>query len=287
MSTTISTYSITKSIIAVPDRIAAFSVHVLRSYVRQAPAFMMVGLLKLAALTIISQALLQTIYLPYSSPDLVTPVSLLLFLGVVIVYTWSLLVFIVLVKGRHTHMGFIDAVRESIRLLPSFWLLAALVGTVVAVSSMFLVLPGIVLAVWFAPVFFVLVYEHQRGWRALETSFEYAVEHFWSVLVSLVLFVLFVYSIYNGVYILVADSAIVLNQGFLEVWQIDQWVIIPVVSVLTWSVILPLAVTFSAIAYERLTGRVTIESFHVFQPYFSKMYRLLMSFSHRHGHRHP
>ncbi|MEX1027946.1 MAG: hypothetical protein WD049_08060 [Candidatus Paceibacterota bacterium] len=236
---------------------AAFGVSVFRAYVDAAGAFVAVALVKGLAVIGISRALSATPYLPYAYPDLVTPVSLALTLCAVLVYSWSSVMLILLVKERNDRTNFFETAVRALRLLPSFWFLLIIIGVVVAVGTTLLVIPGLVIAVWLIPAFFVLVYEGERGWQAFETSFRYARDHFWTLLSLLVFSLVFTYAVSTGIQGLVRDIAVGANQNWFEAGTLLQWVIAPTVSFLIWAAVIPLGVTVLSLGYEVLTGRVS------------------------------
>ncbi|MEX0930270.1 MAG: hypothetical protein WDZ79_01185 [Candidatus Paceibacterota bacterium] len=155
----------------------------------------------------------------------------------------------------------------------------------VSIGMVLLVIPGLVFVVWFLPVFFVLVYEEERGWNALEVSFEYSTKHFWSILLALIVLATLMFGVMSGLKGLVTDIAVGLNQGYLEAGVMNQWVISPVISLLVWFAVVPLMLTFLAVSYEWLTGRLTVVPPNPVRTSLERAYNSLPSFGH--GHHSP
>ncbi|MFA5954136.1 MAG: hypothetical protein WC817_01185 [Patescibacteria group bacterium] len=106
------------------------------------------------------------------------------FIALGITQLWaSLTVVVTLAKGADstTGGGIIDAYRESRRfVLPYLWV-SILSGLLMLGGVLLLVVPGIILSVWFILALYVVVSEDRHGFTALLASREYVRGRWWAV----------------------------------------------------------------------------------------------------------
>lgn len=116
----------------------------------------------------------------------------------------------------------IEIYRRAIRLLPSFFLVAALQLLATAVGVMLLIVPGFLAFVWLYFAQYALVFDNQRGWAALLRSRDLMRGRFFSVAMRIVVF-LAVWSGFNawssGIFVAMSFvlGLLAITEGFFSV----------------------------------------------------------------------
>jgi len=97
----------------------------------------------------------------------------------IIVAIWSqtaLLCFL-----RDTTISFKQAYGEASRLFGSYFWIVFLAGIITLVGFVLLIIPGIIVAIWFSFATYVFIMEGDRGWQALKKSKEYVRGRWWAI----------------------------------------------------------------------------------------------------------
>lgn len=85
------------------------------------------------------------------------------------------------VKEAPKDWGVKDALKEGWSKYWPFFLVSLLTGLIIGLGFLFLIVPGIIFAVWFAFPTYVVICEDKRGFKALSRSRELVKGHWWSV----------------------------------------------------------------------------------------------------------
>lgn len=97
------------------------------------------------------------------------------------IFYWLTASLVFAVKNRERKIDFKEALKSGIKwILPLFWI-GILSSIVVLGGTMLLIIPGIVLSVWFCLTGYVLIYEDKRGMDALLKSKDIVSGNWWNV----------------------------------------------------------------------------------------------------------
>lgn len=97
------------------------------------------------------------------------------------IFCWLTANLVFSVKNREKKIDFKEALKSGTKwILPLFWL-SILSSIVVLGGTMLLIIPGIILSVWFCLASYVLIYEDKRGMEALLKSKDIISGNWWSV----------------------------------------------------------------------------------------------------------
>lgn len=115
-----------------------------------------------------------------------------------ILMIWSYLALAYAIKDRQEKIGVIESFRRAkARLVPYIWT-SFVSGFVVMGGFMLFIVPGIIFAVWFSQMFFVVAFEGERGMNALLKSKAY-VQGRWGAVFGRLVFIAFVVIVISAV----------------------------------------------------------------------------------------
>lgn len=143
-----------------------------------------------------------------------------------------------LVIALSQKVGFVSAYRQSARLIGPYIWIGILSGLAIMVGFILLVIPGVILLVWFCLSVYILVVEGARGTDALKRSKAYVEGHWWAVFGRLCLLWLLL-SIVSGV------------SGIVS--EISPWVE-NTVGLFVNVLVAPFVVTYLYVLYQDLRG---------------------------------
>lgn len=103
-------------------------------------------------------------------------------LAIMVVMLWSYVALFCVIKDYRERIGIREAYQSSWKQLSAFVWLNLLIGLVTFGATIPLIIPGIVLGIWFSFALFILVDEKRRGSEALFASREYVRGAWWAVL---------------------------------------------------------------------------------------------------------
>jgi len=98
---------------------------------------------------------------------------ILFFVIIPISQVWGQIALLYAIKDVQERIGIIESYRRGWRKIISYWWISLLAGFIILGGFLLLVVPGIVLMVWFSLALFVLVAEDLKGMDALLKSKEY------------------------------------------------------------------------------------------------------------------
>ncbi|MDP2629547.1 MAG: hypothetical protein Q8P45_02485 [Candidatus Harrisonbacteria bacterium] len=141
--------------------------------------------------------------LSVATPGLGSIFFILFFALAILIYGWAAASMIIAVDQRGS-IGISGALKKALSYLRSYWWLNVLYLFILVGAFALFFIPGVIVAVWFSLIFFVLVLENKKGPSALAQSREYIRGHWWPILsrmlfliVVAILFVLLVTLITN------------------------------------------------------------------------------------------
>lgn len=110
---------------------------------------------------------------------------LIIVIVIAIFQSWGYLALIYAIKNRQEKIGLKEAYKRSIPVLTSYWWVSFLTGIIVIIGFVLLIIPGIILAVWYGFSILVLVSEGLKGMEALNKSKSYVSGRFLTVFVKM------------------------------------------------------------------------------------------------------
>ena len=123
------------------------------------------------------------------------PIIVVFALVMLIVGSWSNLALIYAIKEREQRIGVKESFQKTKdKIISSLWV-SFLVGLAILAGSLLLIIPGIIIGVWFSFSIFVLVSEGLKGTKALTQSKELVrgrwIKVFWRMFVIFIIIFLF------------------------------------------------------------------------------------------------
>ena len=162
--------------------------------------------------------------------------GLLLVIGVIVFIFAGIALMISVIEGT----DFKESYRRSTKVFwPLIWV-SILIGVVTLGGIVMLIVPGIMMGIWFVFSRYLVIAENRRGMDALTQSREYARGYWWAIFGRMLLM---------GIVVAVA-SAIV--SGILT--GIFGAILAPVVSALIWVFVVPFGVVYPYIIYKNLAA---------------------------------
>lgn len=122
-------------------------------------------------------------------------IYLIIFIAYIILSIWATIAFLYFIKDRGENIGFLESYKRSVKKLHSYIWVSIISALVIAGSSVLLVVPGIITAIWIVFAVYVLIWEDKKGFSALARSRE-LVRGYWGKvfgsLLALAVFPLFI-----------------------------------------------------------------------------------------------
>ncbi len=166
----------------------------------------------------------------------------LLLLIALLAQIWGHVSLIYAVKDRKEKIGIIKAYKRAWPKILSYLWISILVGLITFIGFIFLIVPGIVFAIWFSFAAFILVVEGAKGMSALLKSKEYVKGRWWPVF-GRILFISLIASIVGGLLgSIVGQIFKLVNISWLE--NVGS----SIVSIL----IVPFSISYSFLIYKNL-----------------------------------
>ncbi len=104
-----------------------------------------------------------------------------LFLMVIIGITWMHTALLYAIKDSQEKIGVIESYKRGWRKIISYWWVSLLMSFIILGGFPFLIVPGIIFAIWFSLALFILIAEDLKGMNALLKSREYVRGRWWSI----------------------------------------------------------------------------------------------------------
>lgn len=114
--------------------------------------------------------------------------GLLILLGIIllvifsIMAMWPQVAMFKVIMGEK--IGTIEAYRQGWSKIFSFWWTSLFAGLIIGLGILCLIIPGIILAVWYSFIFYILIEENLSGWAAMTQSKNYVSGFWWDVFVK-------------------------------------------------------------------------------------------------------
>ena len=219
-------------------------------YKKQLGFFLSVAVVPIIAVAIAWVAVAGAVFLQDKISSSVAGFLLLVLAGslvlvAVVAQAWGQTALLYAVKDHQENIGVKEAYRRGWRKILSFWWINVLSGFIIMGGFLLFVAPGIILAVWFSLISFVLVVENITGMNALLKSREY-IRGNWGAVLGRYLFI----GLIALVFFFAPMSIFMILAAFVKIpFREEITQIITMAVNLFWA---PLMTVYSFLIYERL-----------------------------------
>jgi hypothetical protein len=174
---------------------------------------------------------------------------LVVFIAIVIMQIWSSIALLYSLLSVNK-ISFIQSFKDSWKYVRRFWWISALEMLIIFGGSIFLLIPGIILGIWFSFSQFVLIDEDIKGMAALQTSREYVRGYGWSIFARMLLYG-FTIGIIGGIL-----------GGIAKGMGIDKNIVVSIISALLNMALAIFSISLATVMYKNIKsvkGKVSIE----------------------------
>lgn len=162
----------------------------------------------------------------------------------IFLFAWLNASLIFIIKNRENRISAKEGLKIGLqKAIPLFWI--GILSSIIIYSGMiFLIIPGIILTIWFCLASYVLVYEDKRGMNALLKSRDLVKGYWWSVLWRMI--------VISGIGLIIFLPFFSLSFLFPNLYQYPY--IFPIFYMLSLLFLFPVNISFFALIYEDLAA---------------------------------
>lgn len=177
--------------------------------------------------------------------------SFILSIVSIIVNLWIAVLLILLINGiyKKQTIDFNKLYENSFKKIVSYLWVGILTGIITLIGFILLIIPGIILAIWYAFSLYDNVLENKKGMAALKSSKELVKGRWGKTFLRLIIPALLVYVI---VMIVIIAIMYMVTSGQIDLLSYQQIILFNALSTIIFLILAPLFVTFSIILYKSL-----------------------------------